>query len=360
MDMKALEQDVVLAGGGDLAAFTRIVHATSNTVCTIALAIVRNVQASEDVAQETFLAAWQGLSGLRNPASILPWLRQVTRHQAHIWLRTHRREVIDQEALQEVTDDRPAADAALIAAEEKEVLAAVLDELSDEAREVLVLYYREGSSAKQVAELLGLTEEAVRQRLSRSRALLREETLQRFGKIVRETAPGGAFVAALAATLPAPAAAALLAVSPATAATTATVVKAGFAGALLGWIGVFVGMKFVGPPGDEAEARALRQFRNSMLAIVAVGSIVVAISSRSLFIMAFAIQLHYAVIAWCYLVRLPRILQRRNAGGSPTDGGQRRWRRAAVGGAFTAALTGSMLMATLILATRLNPMDILR
>jgi RNA polymerase sigma factor (sigma-70 family) len=359
MDLNALEQDVLLARDGDEAAFTRIVHTTSNTVSTIALAIVRNVQASEDVAQETYVAAWQGLRRLRNPASILPWLRQVTRHQAHIWLRTHRREVIDQKMLQEVTDERVAADAELIAAEEEEVLSAVLDELSDEAREVLILYYREGSSSKQVAELLGLTEAAVRQRLSRSRALLREETLQRFARIVRETAPGAAFVAGLAGTLPAPAASALLALSPAGAATTATAVKAGFGGALLGWIGVFVGMKFVGPASDEHEARALRQFRNSMLAIVTLGSIVVAVSSRSLFIMAFAIQLHYAAIAYCYLVRLPRILGQRIPAGA-TERGRIGRRRVAVGGAFTAALTGSVLMATLVLATRLNPLELLR
>lgn len=53
-----LESDVLRAGNGDEAAFARLVERTANTVCSIALAIVRNVEASEDIAQEAFLAAW--------------------------------------------------------------------------------------------------------------------------------------------------------------------------------------------------------------------------------------------------------------------------------------------------------------
>ena len=85
--MQSLESDVLLASNGDEAAFRRLVDESANTVCSIALAIVRNVQASEDVAQEVFLAAWSNLKKLRNPASFLPWLRQVTRNQAHLWRR---------------------------------------------------------------------------------------------------------------------------------------------------------------------------------------------------------------------------------------------------------------------------------
>jgi DNA-directed RNA polymerase specialized sigma24 family protein len=85
MDTATLESDVLLAGKGDEAAFRRLVDSSANTVCSIALAIVRNVEASEDIAQEAFLTAWSNLRSLRNPSSFLPWLRQVTRNQAHLW-----------------------------------------------------------------------------------------------------------------------------------------------------------------------------------------------------------------------------------------------------------------------------------
>lgn len=341
MNGTVLETDVLLARGGDHAAFTRIVERTANTVCAIALAIVRNVQASEDVAQETFVAAWSGLGRLRNPSSFLPWLRQIARHHAHLWRRRHEREILDDAALRDAVDGRPPADRALIEDEERRMLVTVLDELPDDAREVLVLFYREGSSTKQVAALLGISDEAVRQRLSRGRAMVRAELLQRFERAVTRTAPGVAFVAALATVLPGPAAAAMAAGSATGAATTATIAKAGAAGALLGWIGVLVGMKLIGPPIDAEEAAQLRRFRNRMLVLVTLGAVAVAISSAKLLVMLFTIQAMYAVIAFAYIVQLRRILARRPAGG--------RSLRATIGGAVTAAVTGSMLMAALII-----------
>jgi len=79
--------DVTLAQGGDSAAFTRLVDATRGVVGAITLAIVRDPQASQDVAQEVFLEAWATMRTLRNPESFLPWIRQVSRNLAHEHLR---------------------------------------------------------------------------------------------------------------------------------------------------------------------------------------------------------------------------------------------------------------------------------
>src|SRR4051794_26360974 len=83
----ALEPHVLAAAEGDREAFARLVDATGSLVCSIAVAILRDVEMSRDVAQDVFLAAWQNLRKLRNPASFLPWLRQMTRNQAHQALR---------------------------------------------------------------------------------------------------------------------------------------------------------------------------------------------------------------------------------------------------------------------------------
>ena len=91
--MNAMSLDLILqaelpaAARGSQDAYGRIVHACQNTVTAIALAITRDVQASEDIAQEAFLKAWQQLDRLKNSASFLPWLRQITRNLARDWLR---------------------------------------------------------------------------------------------------------------------------------------------------------------------------------------------------------------------------------------------------------------------------------
>src|SRR5207302_374125 len=177
---------------------------------------------SEDVAQEVYLAAWQELPTLRNPASFLPWLRQLARNRAHDELRARRRRPQAPEAaLEALADPRPTASEALATLDEHQALAAALDELPDDAREVLALYYREGRSLAQVAALLGLSEIAAKKRLQRARDRLREATLERLGETLARTAPGVAFTAAVMA--------AVATAAPATA-VAATLAKAGAMG----------------------------------------------------------------------------------------------------------------------------------
>lgn len=340
MTTQLLESDVVAARGGDEAAFRRLVEKSANTVCSIALAIVRNVQASEDVAQEVFLAAWSNLRTLRNPASFLPWLRQVTRNQAHLWRREHARETSDEAMLAATADSRPSPADRVLADEESRVLREVLDQLPDDAREVLVLYYREESSTKQVASLLGISEPAVRQRLARSRALVREELRQRFAATVTRTAPGAAFLAAVGAamTLSAPIA------SAAIAATTASFAKATLVGGVLGWAGVLMGMRALEPPFDEREARQLRWFRNVVLLVVTIGCAAVAMSTTSAMRVLVTVQSLYAIVGALYLFWLPRILRRR----AESKDERRRWMRATVGRAAAAAIAGLFVMALIV------------
>ncbi|HEY9143757.1 MAG TPA: sigma-70 family RNA polymerase sigma factor, partial [Arenimonas sp.] len=193
------------AARGDREAYGRIVAGCQGTVASIALAIVRDVPASEDVAQEAFLSAWQNLRRLKNPDSFLPWLRQITRNLArdHLRARARLREPGgDVEALLAgVADPQPMPCEQVADNEEHEIAAAVIDSLPEESREVLLLYYREGQNSRQVAGLLGLQDAAVRKRLQRARDRVRGELLERLGSFARGTAPGLAFTTAVATAL---------------------------------------------------------------------------------------------------------------------------------------------------------------
>ena len=355
MDTATLESDVLLAGNGDEAAFRRLVERSANTVCSIALAIVRNVEASEDIAQETFLAAWSNLRNLRNPSSFLPWLRQVTRNQAHLWRRSHHREISDDAIVAAAMDARPSATDNLIADEEQRLLAEVLDQLPDDAREVLILYYREDSSTRHVAELLGISDAAVRQRLSRSRTMLREEMLERFGRTIARTAPGAAFASAVAGalTFAAPTASAAVIAGAAGKVTAATIVKASAIGGILGWFGVLMGMTHLEPWFDEQEARELRRFRNIVLAVMTVGAVAIALSAHSAMALLITVQTMYLAIGYLYAVKLPRILDRRMAWEQSVNPemaklNRRQWMWATIGRAVGAAIGGAVIMAIVI------------
>ena len=361
MNSSAIETDVLLARDGDEAAFRRIVERSASTVCSIALAITKNIQASEDIAQEAFIATWTKLRELRNPASFMPWLRQVTRNQAHMWRRDNHREIGDDIAIAAAVDMRPDADVTLIADEEQRVLHEALEQLPDEAREVLVLYYREEQSTKQVAALLDLTEDAVRQRLARSRSLLRQEVLDRFGRTVRRSAPGAAFVAAVAGamTFGAPCASAAVIATAGTKAATSGVASAALLhsialGGLFGWFGVFMGMKELEPFHDEQEARELRKFRDIVLAIITIGCAAIAFAStQSWLASVLAIQGVYVAIFYLYLAKLPRILERRmewekSLMPEAAQQTRRQWMWATLGRALGASIGGTVIMAILL------------
>ena len=198
-----VETQLPAAVRGDRAAFARIVDGTRVLVSSIALAIVRDAELSRDISQDVFLAAWRDLSQLRDPGSFLPWLRQMTRHRAYHVLRSTRRRarhLVDADVdsvIESAVDQRPAADAHLLAEEERTALTAVLDELPDDTREIVTLFYREEQSATQVAALLGVGEAAVRKRLSRARGRLRESLLARFGEAARRAAPGAGLTSAV-------------------------------------------------------------------------------------------------------------------------------------------------------------------
>ena len=200
-----LHRELPAAAEGCQHAYGRIVQACQNTVTAIALAITRDREASEDIAQDAFVRGWQQLQTLRNPSSFMPWLRQITRNLARDWLRRQRGRPLSGDAadlaIQMAADPSPDAADRLQQIEEETAAEDIISALPEDSREVLLLYYREGQRSQHVANLLGLSDAAVRKRLSRARGMVREGLLQRFGEFARSTAPSAAFATAVVSTL---------------------------------------------------------------------------------------------------------------------------------------------------------------
>ena len=215
------EAEVLLASRGDREAFARLVAATRSLVASIALVELRDVEAARDVAQDVYLQVWDDLHALRNPGSFLPFLRQVTRLRARRVAERRAREVrgpAAEELLAGAVDPALDPGSRLLRAEQAAVVREALDALPEDARETIALYYLEGHSASQVARLLGLSDQAVYQRLSRARGLLRADLLARLGETLAAAAPGSAFTAGVIAALPSNASAQIAAAGMAAAA----------------------------------------------------------------------------------------------------------------------------------------------
>ncbi len=255
------EDRIRRAAAGDRRAFAWLVDHHRSLVCAISLAVVGDVAASEDIAQEVFLGVWPRLGELRNPHSFLPWLRQYTRNTARQCVRGRRRrqtriaEGTGDDLVMAAADDRPSPCEALERAEERGFLLEAIAALPDPTREAVLLYYREGESAQQVARLLGVSEAAVKQRLHRAREFLRAAVWTRLADVLPRSTPGAAFTAAVLLALPL--------VAPASAATLASAGAVGAAGATakagvkpLGAAGAAVGYFSLGMAGAVAASSA--------------------------------------------------------------------------------------------------------
>jgi RNA polymerase sigma factor (sigma-70 family) len=193
-----------LAGSRD--AFRKIVERHQTLVCSLAYCATGSLSQSEDLAQETFLAAWQQLPGMREPSKLRSWLCAIARFVIGKEIRRRGRQPLhDAEPLETIGELR--APEALpseraVTNEEEAILWHCVARIPEMYREPLVLFYREHQSVERVAEALGLSRDAVKQRLARGRRLLHKQMLAYVEATLQNTRPGKTFTGAVLAALP--------------------------------------------------------------------------------------------------------------------------------------------------------------
>ncbi|MFZ0394931.1 MAG: sigma-70 family RNA polymerase sigma factor [Terracidiphilus sp.] len=232
---------------GDRAAFAMIVKRYQSLVCSITYNATGSLSLSEDLAQDAFLAAWKQLSELREPARLRSWLCGITRFLVGKEFRRQGREpVLAAEPLEEIQEpSSPEASPLLqaVSREEEAILWRALERIPNTYREPLILFYREEKSIERVAAELELSEDAVKQRLSRGRKLLHEEVVAFVEGTLSRTAPGQRFSNAVLAMLPAvPAATVGAGVAGKGAAMAKSGSMAAWLAPLTPFLGVFAGM----------------------------------------------------------------------------------------------------------------------
>jgi len=191
---------------GNREAFRRIVERYQTLVSSLAYCATGSVSRSEDLAQETFVRAWTQLTRLREPAKLRPWLCSIARFLISKECRRIGREPLHDaepiDAVNQWPSPEPLPLDQTITEEEKAILWRSLERIPQTYREPLVLFYREHQSIEAVARDLDLTEDAVKQRLSRGRKLLQTQVLAIIAGALAQTRPQKAFTLAVLASLP--------------------------------------------------------------------------------------------------------------------------------------------------------------
>jgi RNA polymerase sigma factor (sigma-70 family) len=192
------DADLVMASlGGDRDAFCTIVTRYQNLLCALAYSAVGDLKHSEDIAQETFIEAWKKLDTLRDPEKLKSWLCGILRFKASHF---RRKEVTQPAADARTLDDHEnelhtqgKIEDDLISAQEQALLWQALEKMPDTYREPLILFYREQCSIEHVANQLELSEDTVKQRLSRGRKLLQQAMVNFVEDTLAKSKQGTAF-----------------------------------------------------------------------------------------------------------------------------------------------------------------------
>jgi len=185
--------DLVQASkNGDVAAFEQLVKRYDGKLFRIAQSVTHNREDSQDAVQESFLKAYQHLADFRENSQFSTWLIRITLNQSLMRLRKQRtaKEVSLDEDLRtdedmiprEVIDWAPNAEQLYSVSELRNILINTIEELQPILRTVFVLQDIEGLSTVQTAEVLNLSQSAVKSRLWRARLQLRERLNKYFGK----------------------------------------------------------------------------------------------------------------------------------------------------------------------------------
>jgi len=160
-------------------AFEELVRRWAGRVTALCHARVGRAGA-EDLAQETLLRAYRGLRTLVEPDKFGPWLCGIAVRTCLDWLKSRDRtqvpfSVLVPNAGADQVLDRPSlAEPELDREDELHRLMTEVEALPEECREVVMLYYYQDVTYRDLAQLLGVSPATINARLTRARTLLRE------------------------------------------------------------------------------------------------------------------------------------------------------------------------------------------
>ncbi|MCM2315668.1 MAG: RNA polymerase sigma factor [Thermoanaerobaculia bacterium] len=176
------EEIVARVVAGDLALFEVLMRRHNQRLYRAALAILRDRDEAEDVVQQAYINAYAHLEQFGGRSSVATWLTRIAVYEAYARLR--KRSPVDDldERDGEISDPASISpEREVLNSELRETLEAEIGALPEKYRVVFMLREVEGLDTSTTAELLGVSEDVVKTRLSRARERLRSGLFDRAG-----------------------------------------------------------------------------------------------------------------------------------------------------------------------------------
>ncbi|MBN2327689.1 MAG: RNA polymerase sigma factor [Candidatus Omnitrophica bacterium] len=144
------------------------------------LSLMCDPHRAEELAQETLVRAYENYPSLKNPDKFYPWLKGIAQRCRWTWFRSAKHNPVDLRVHSDqdgvsptLQDDGPSPADQMEKRERTQELLRALKKLSRPNREVVILRYFEELSYAEIAMRLGVSIDAVDQRLTRAKLKLR-------------------------------------------------------------------------------------------------------------------------------------------------------------------------------------------
>ncbi len=161
------------------AGFAGLVRQHQSMVFSLALNLLHDRAAAEEVAQDVFMELYRKLADLESDDHVRFWLRRVTTHRSIDYAR--RRKTHGGVALDDVPEPSVSGEPADVLLNRK--LRALIATLPEHPRTVMVLRYQEEMMPEEISKVLGMPVRTVKSHLQRSLALLREKLGRSSGEV---------------------------------------------------------------------------------------------------------------------------------------------------------------------------------
>jgi RNA polymerase sigma factor (sigma-70 family) len=165
----ASEKLVAAAVGGDSESIATLVSGSYPHVRRFAYTLCATQEDAEDAAQEALIVLYRKIGTLRASGALAAWMFRIVRHECLRRARLIRRPPEPAPAL-----SVPSAEDDVLQRFEAERIAAAIAALPPDHRQVLIMRDVQGYSGRMVADVLGLSIAAMKSRLHRARAAVRD------------------------------------------------------------------------------------------------------------------------------------------------------------------------------------------
>lgn len=172
-----------LLRSGDHRAFAELIDKYKETVFLCCRKLGLAEDQVEDVASETFLAAYKGLRRYASRAELSTWLWSIAYRKAVSFLRKNRmHRLLEAELDEQMADNNEPGPAAVLQGRETaKIVWAAVDRLPRLWAVAVILFYREQKSIAEIAEIMRANENTVKTYLFRARERLRTALAPAFG-----------------------------------------------------------------------------------------------------------------------------------------------------------------------------------